>query len=164
MRRALLIGLALLWAPPAPAHDVDVATFALRPAAAEDGARGWILDIHVPQAALQRALERQTVRPPADPVAWREAAVAYLRSHVRITSGGASVRFGGGGIKVGGHQTDARFLYAIPDGALLSITINAFAEDDHQSNVLKLRGATPRTVVLTLDNHFTVDGITLRRP
>ncbi len=163
MRRALLIGLALLWAPPAAAHDVDVATFALRPAAAEKGARGWVLDIHAPRAALQRALDRSKGAHPVDPVAWREAAVAYLRAHVRITSDGAPVTFGGGGIKVGGHQTDARFLYAIADGAPLSITIDAFAEDDHQSNVLKLRGATPRTVVLTLDNHFTVDGITLRR-
>lgn len=143
---------------PAHAHDADIATFVLRPVAAgaEGAAKGWVLDVHVAQAALVRAVGK-----PAD-TDWREAAVAYLRRHIRLTVDGAPVAFGGGGIRVGAHQTDARLLYALPDGATVDVTIDAFADDGHQSNVLKLRGATPRTIVLGEDTAYTAR-LTLRR-
>lgn len=160
MRLAALALTLLALIAPTHAHDADIATFILRPVAASpDGAepaKGWVLDVHVAQAALVRAVGK-----PAD-TDWREAAVAYLRRHIRLTLDGAPVAFGGGGIRVGAHQTDARLLYALPDGATVDVTIDAFTDDGHQSNVLKLRGATPRTIVLGEDTAYTAR-LTLRR-
>lgn len=159
MRPAALALTLLALLAPAHAHDADIATFVLRPVAAgaEAAAKGWVLDVHVAQAALVRALGE-----PTDPKPWREAAVAYLREHIRLTVDGAPVAFGGGGIRVGAHQTDARLLYALPDGATVDLTIDAFADDGHQRNVLKLRGAVPRTIVLGEDTAYTAR-LTLRR-
>lgn len=161
MKPAALVLTFFALLAPAHAHDPDIATFVLRPvAAAPDGAeaaKGWVLDVHVAQAALVRAVGQ-----PSDPKRWREAAVAYLRRHIRLTVDGAPIAFGGGGIKVGGHQTDARLLYALPDGATVDVTIDAFTDDGHQSNVLKLRGAAPRTIVLGDDAGYTAR-LTLRR-
>jgi len=60
---------------------------------------------------------------------------------------------------VGGHQTDLRFLVSglPPEGGALTVHIDAFAEDGHQSNVFKLRGSAVRTVVLTAGNDHTAE-------
>ncbi len=159
---ALLSALLLaLLASPAGAHDREIATFALQPVAAKaDGveARGWVLEVHVARAALDAVLADGPAEA-VDPKGWRARAVAYIKRHVRLLRGETSLNLGAGGIRVGGHQTDLRFL--LPElpaaGGRLKVRIDAFSEDGHQSNVLKLRGSTPRTVVLTAENDFSVE-------
>lgn len=163
---ALALGLALLWAPPAHAHDRDIATFVLAPVAARgDGvkARGWTLEVHVARHALDAALA-DGPSAAADPKGWRERAVAYVKAHVRLSHGDEPLTLGAGGIRVGGHQTDLRFLIdGLPAaGGALQITIDAFAEDGQQSNVLKLRSSHPHTVVLNADEGFSAR-VTLKR-
>lgn len=143
------------------AHDRNITTFVLQPVAAKaDGvdARGWVLEVHVARAALDAALADGPAEA-ADPKGWRTRAVAYVKQHVRLVRDEKPLTLGAGGIRVGGHQTDLRFLVpALPaKGARLKVRIDAFAEDGHQNNVLKLRGATPRTVVLTAEDDFSAE-------
>lgn len=162
---ALLFVAGLCLPAPAQAHNGDVATFVLLPMAVEaDGvkARGWVLQVHVARHALDAVVGLPSEAD--DPKGWRERAVAYVKAHVRFDHGGQRLALGSGGIRVGGHQTDLRFLLPglPPAGGALKVRIDAFAEDGHQSNVVKLRGAEAKTTVLTADDDFSAD-ITLRR-
>lgn len=166
MRWLLALASLLVASGPASAHDRDIATFVLTPVAARaDGvkARGWTLDVHVARHALDDVLADG---PPeaADPAGWRARAVAYLKAHVRLTHAGAPLTLGAGGIRVGGHQTDLRFMVEglPPAGGEVALRIDAFAEDGHQSNVVKLRHKTPSTVVLGPEADFTAT-VTLTR-
>lgn len=178
---ALWLGLSLWLGPPlapsaggtAHAHNRDVATFVIEPVAASakgpDGpaARGWLLSMHLPSTALYAATViglDPTARSALTERAFKARAVAYLKRHVRVTRGDQPIALGSGGIRLGPHQSDLRFLLVgMPvDGGPLTVEIDAFSEDGHQSNVLKVRGAQRQTVTLTADRDYRAT-VRLRR-
>jgi len=219
MIRRLAVALLCLMCVPgmAAAHDRDVATFVISPVTTKATAdrpavKGWMMEMHVPTAALHTALVTELGKAPVEALskkAYKERAVDYLWRHIEMKTD-TPVTLGGGGIKLGPHQTDLRFTLrrqtsqgervgrprdpqddssalstplgvgpprrdsatASPvrldrgrngsrthpvdfaDDPLVWVKIDAFTEDGHQSNVLKVRGAKPRTVVLTAENNY----------
>ena len=123
--------------------------------------------MHLPSAALHTVTVAgldAKAQAALDQAAYKQRAVDYLKRHTRLSLDGAPVELGPGGIRLASHQSDLRFLLrGLPDaGATLVVQIDAFTEDGHQTNVLKIRGAARKTVLLTAEVGYRAT-IELRR-
>lgn len=92
----------------------------------QDGVNQALLQTH--ERAELEALSRQ---------AFEELIVAYLKDNFSLSVNGQAVKLGQGGVKLGDHQTDLRFvLPAFGEGVnKLSVAIPAFRENDHHQTI-----------------------------
>lgn len=151
--------LALLAASPAArAHGGHTAAFEL-----QELPSGWIISAHFPRSTADRALEERlglVVLDNLDPVAYREAVVAYFRDTVRVSADGGPLQpWGAGGIRLGDHQTDLRLsLPELPAAVeTVEVELAAFTEDASQVQVLRVlragRGQVARAVLTAADGY-----------
>lgn len=153
-----MLALLLTLLAPARAHSPDLAAWEL-----EELDGGWVLSMHLPQVAVQRALEERLgieVVAGLGEVALKEAVVAYVKATVRLeTTEGAPLPLGGGGIRLGAHQTDLRLSVAPPPptAEALQVELRAFTEDGHHAHVLRVRrgGVERAREVLDADDDWT---------
>ena len=152
-----LVGLA---SPAAWAHAPNVATYEL-------GRIGgvWTLDVHLATAGMHEALKQrhpERALSELEPRAYEALLVAAIEQGTAIELEGVPVRLGEGGVRLGAHQTDLRFVL---EGAPAEVTrvrarIDALSERGGQHNVLRAPGAPPKTsrhVVLREDNDFSAE-------
>ncbi len=144
-QRAMISGLvamtaALLGPTTAVAHNPQLATFTLHDA---PPAPLWI-EAATAQVAIEAALKARN--PGLDLRALglpgvKTATLRYLRGRVHVTAlpSGRSLGHAGGGVRLGGHETRARLVFApAPPGTYAwEVHIDAFTEDGSQSNLLR---------------------------
>ncbi len=149
MRPLLALTLALL-APSALAHDA-------RSAAVGVDVVGSLVTVHVAvtQAGLHHALEHAAGRPvDAGADDYRALVADHLRRTLRLAADGAPLAVGDVGLRLGGHQSDARFVAELPDGARdLTVTVESFDGVEGQQTVVHVRQgeATTRAVLSDAD-------------
>ena len=149
MRSFLALMLALL-APSALAHDA-------RSAAVEVDVVGSLVTVHlaVTQAGLHHALEAAAGHAIDAQADGYQALVAdHLRRTLRLTADGAPLAVGDVGLRLGGHQSDARFVAELPDGAReLAVTVGSFDGVEGQQTVIRIRydGETTHGVLSDAD-------------
>lgn len=141
----------------AQAHATDIATYVV---IERQGV--WVVQVSLASAGLSRALSKRLGKPSGDltEAAYKQATVDAIRGGLHLVVDGKPARLGGGGVKLGGHQTD--LLFALPDLAtaptsLLGSRIDGLREISNQHNVLRLvRGELRAQWILARRNGFTL--------
>ena len=120
-----------------------------------------LLHVYVSQTGLHQALLKHypgtdftTISIPA----YKQLAVTYVREHISLSADGAKLTLGEGGIKLGNHQTDFKFLVGNYTGqvATLRARIDAFADNDHHQSVFQwTRAGGSSKAVLSAENAYT---------
>ena len=149
MPRLLALAVALS-AAPALAHDA-------RTAAVEVEVVGSLVTVHVAvsQVGLHRALEAaagHSVDAQAD--GYQALVADHLRRTLRLAADGAPLTVGDVGLRLGSHQSAARFAAMLPDGArALAVTVESFDGLADQQTVVRIRhdGKTARGVLSDTD-------------
>lgn len=126
---------------PVFAHNPQLATFALH-----DASEPCWIEAATAQVAIEAALRAQdpTIDLRALGLRGIEArTLAYFKAHIRLTalpSGVELMPSAGGGVRLGGHETRVRVVFApAPAGTYaLSVRIDALGEDGEQTNLLRL--------------------------
>ncbi|WP_258105130.1 hypothetical protein [Marinoscillum sp. MHG1-6] len=141
------------------AHSPNLATFQLK-----QYNQVWVLEGSFAQFGLNEAMKSHYPELNLSELTSREfkkKAMAYLREGIEVSYPyGKLLRLGEGGIKIGSHQTDVRFVVDDPlaDLGALKIVIRCMSENTHQQNVFlypKSTGIKHR--VLSNSNGFTYD-------
>lgn len=89
---------------------------------------------------------------------YKEKYIDYIKKHTRLIIDGKEIPLGSGGIKLGNHQTDIRFL--LPnypkDYKTVEITLNVFRQNENQNTVVRfLEGKKSFRKVLNIKNGFS---------
>ena len=153
----LLLFLVTCLSTEAEAHNPLTARFELNATAPEL----TLLHVYVSQTGLHQALLKHypdtnftTISTPA----YKQLAVAYVKEHVSLRTNETDLTLGEGGIKLGSHQTDFKFLVTRYPAQVeaLRVRIDAFGENDHHQSVFRWkRGAESSKVVLSAENEYT---------
>lgn len=89
--------------------------------------------------------------------AFEELIVAYVKDNINLSINGLSIVLGQGGIKLGDHQTDLRFVLPAFTEPIdeIDIDISAFRENDHHQTIFSyaVDGETGH-VILQEDNGY----------
>lgn len=140
MLRAALIAFGLcVFCEFAEAHDPNLATFSI---SHRNGV--WLLEMSCAQAGLNNALvadSPELVKLLSTDKDYKEAVVAYLKRTILIQANViAEVKLGQGGIKIGNHQSDVKFvLEGIPDDLKeLKIQLLTMTENPQHVSLLKV--------------------------
>ena len=142
----------LLWSTAALAHDA-------RSAAVDVTVAGALVTVHlaVSQAGLHRALEAAAGHAlDASDAGYPARVAGHLRQTLRLSTDGVPLAVGSVGLRLGGHQSDARFVAELPEGARdLSLTVESFAGIEGQQTAVRFRqgNQTTRGVLSDLDGH-----------
>ncbi len=120
--RLLFFALAL-WASQAEAHDP-------RSASVDVQISGSLATVHLAatQAGLHAALEAAAGQPvDASAPGYPALVAAHLRRTLRLWADGQPLTIGEVGVRLGSHQSDARFAVELPPGAdSLTLTVDSF--------------------------------------
>lgn len=105
-----LVYIMLLWAAilPANAHDTKIATFTLR-----DTGAGWLVEMNFAQAGVDAAMIEEYGKQrleELDKKSYQNLVVDYVKSNFNLTIDGKDITLGSGGIMLGSHQTDLKFI------------------------------------------------------
>lgn len=120
-----------------------------------------VLHVYTSQTGLHQAL---LARYPATDFttiatdAYKQLAVEYLRGHIHLEADGMVLPPAEGGIKLGSHQTDFKFLLPGYPQAVQTIwvRIDAFAENEHHQSVFWWKHpAGSEKVVFRESNEYT---------
>jgi hypothetical protein len=89
---------------------------------------------------------------------YKEKYIDYIKNHTRLLIDDKEIPLGSGGIKIGNHQTDIRFL--LPnyptDYKTVQVTIDVFKQNENQHTVVKfLEGEKSFRKVLNVKNGFS---------
>lgn len=122
----------------------------------------WMLNVNVSQhgahEALKKAYPKKEISTLSDEE-YKELMVAYVKSHIKIsTKDDQEVSIGAGGIRLGDHQTDLRFVL---EGVSLNVksakvSISCFSENSNHINVLKwFNGEEAKKAILNNANNYS---------
>lgn len=156
MRNIFLIAAIAFVCSNVRAHNPLTAKFELN-AVSENGA---ILHVHLSQTGLHQALTKHYTKvdfKTIETTDYKELAVQYLKKHLTIVADETPLIIGEGGIKLGSHQTDFRFLVKnYPRNIeVLTVDINAFKENEnHHSVFWWTTKEAKRKVVLSPKNNY----------
>ena len=140
------------------AHNVKIATFNMHQV---EGI--WVLDMSFAQSSLDAALNQylsdgEIATMSEDEL--KEWLMNYIRMNVSFQTDSGDILLGQGGIRLGSHQTDFKFL--IPDlpkdinWVRVKMPINEFSYN--HTNILRVfRGEEMTKFFLSSDNQFMVD-------
>lgn len=109
----------------------------------------------VNQALLQTHDRKELEALPRN--AFEELIVAYLKSNFNLSVNGLPVTLGQGGVKLGDHQTDLRFVLPAFTAAVdnIDVHIPAFRENDHHQTIFSYAvDGKAGHVILREDNDF----------
>lgn len=156
MRNIFLIVAIALVHSSAMAHNPLTAKFELN-AALQEGA---ILNIYLSQTGLHQALIKyyeQTDFATISANEYKKLAVQYLKKHIAITADTELLKIGEGGIKLGSHQTDLKFLIENYPSEVndLEVNISAFNGNENHHSVFWWKRKDAKTkIILSAKNDF----------
>ncbi|ADV51206.1 hypothetical protein I2486_19515 [Cellulophaga sp. E16_2] len=119
-----------------------------------------ILSISVSQDGLNEALKKQYLAENFTAITtekYKELAVRYIKDHFDLMLNNEVFLLNDGGIKLGSHQTDFKFLTDnLPrDIRTITISIDAFRENkEHQTIFSVALGTLKDKVILNVDNDY----------
>ncbi len=118
------------------------------------------LTINLSQAGVDQALLQTHTRPELEALSrgqFEELIVAYIKDNFSLYINGQPVTLGQGGVKLGDHQTDLKFVlpaFGEPIGKL-DVDIPAFRGNDHHQTIFSyLVDGEAGHVILREDNGF----------
>lgn len=136
MRTRLLALVLALWSTSALAHDA-------RSSSVEVHVVGRLATVHLAatQAGLHASLEAAAGHTIDASSAGYQALVAdHLRRTLRLSVDGQPLAVGDVGLRLGHHQSDARFVVDLPGGAReLALTVDSFDGVEGQQTVVRVR-------------------------
>lgn len=119
-----------------------------------------VLHIYLAQAGVEQALlqhhssKQLSTMPPAE---YKQVIVNYVRDNFSLQADQKNVTLGAGGVKLGTHQTDLKFLLEGIDAVPVELEINipAFAENEYHQSVFSysLYGKKGKAI-LSADNNY----------
>jgi len=112
----------------------------------QDGVNLALLQTHS-RAALEEMSQRE----------FEELIVAYVKRNFEVAVNGEDIRLGEGGIRLGSHQTDLKFVLTdvAADAETISADIPAFSENEAHQTIFSYRvGGKSEHVILSSDNEF----------
>ena len=119
-----------------------------------------ILNISLSQAGFYEALTKHYPELELDQLSdvdYKQLAVGYVKNNFFLRVNGNQIILLHGGLKLGNHQTDLKFVTSeLPEVFnTLDVTINAFRENDHHQTIFSwsLDGFTDK-VILTENNDY----------
>ena len=121
---------------------------------------GALLNISTSQTGLHQALIKYYPKIDFSTISvrdYKKLTVAYLKKHLFLTTGDTILKIGKGGIKLGSHQTDLKFLIEnYPKNVEnLEVKIDAFRENENHHSVFWWNKISGRSkVVLSEKNDF----------
>ncbi|MGJ8745627.1 hypothetical protein [Polaribacter sp.] len=124
-----------------------------------------ILNISLSQTGLNESLKKHYHAIEFDKVSgieYKQLAVKYLKENFHLNINGNAVALQEGGIKLGNHQTDLKFvLKGLPTiFENLNIKINAFKENHHHQSIFSVRlHEKTSKIILNQDNDYTASVI-----
>jgi hypothetical protein len=149
----LVASVLLLLARPSEAHDPRLVSLRLY-----DTDEGASIEVVVPTAGIEMAFDGlYETQPTLDSEEGQERIIAYLRERLVVSSAGGVWVLGGGGIRVGGHETVVVLSITPPDEDHLPVHVHAplFAENEGARVTLHyVTAADDVRVVLTAENAF----------
>lgn len=157
MRTFFLIAAIALVSSSVMAHNPLTAKFELD-ATLQEGA---ILNICVSQTGLHQALIKYFTNTDFIAVSrteYKKLVVQYLKEHISIMAEDTLLNIGEGGIKLGSHQTDLKFLIENYPSEVSSLTVNidAFKENENHHSVFWWKGKEGSAKVILSDkNKYT---------
>lgn len=120
-----------------------------------------ILNISISQAGFQEALTKHYPETDFDGLTeaeYKQLAVEYVKDNFYLRINGNRIDLLNGGLKLGNHQTDLKFITSeLPkEFDTLNITISAFRENEHHQTIFSLSfdGETDK-VILTENNDYS---------
>lgn len=156
MRKFLLIVAIALVYSSAVAHNPLTAKFELNATLPE----GAILNIYLSQTGLHQALikyYKQTDFSTISTSEYKKLTVQYLKEHFALVADNEVLKIGEGGIKLGNHQTDLKFLIENYPSKVsnLEVYINAFKENENHHSVFWWKRKDAKTkIILSANNDF----------
>ena len=156
--RHLSFALLAFWSTAALAHDA-------RSASVDVDVAGPLITVHlaVSQAGLHYALEAaagHSVDATSD--GYRALVADHLRQTLRLSADGRPLQPGEIGLRLGDHQSDARFVVELPVGAQsLDITVTSFDGIEGQQTVVRVHqeGESTRAVLSEADGQTLSVGL-----
>ncbi len=142
-------------------HNPQLATFFIRNL---EGV--WVIEGSFPQHGLHEALREAYENIQIDslgPPEYKNLLIDYIKGHILIeTEDNREIVLGEGGLRLGNHQTDVRFvLENLPESPQdLKVKIGCLQENDHHTNILRVPALGNEQFILNEDNSFTAELIT----
>lgn len=93
---------------PAGAHNTKIATFTLR-----DTGAGWLMEMNFSQKGVEAAminLHGKQALQGLDKKSYQKLVVDYVKSNFNLTVDGRQIKLGTGGVVLGSHQSDLKFI------------------------------------------------------
>lgn len=141
------------------AHNAKIATFTLR-----DTGAGWLVEMNFAQAGVDAAMVEiygvEKLRS-IDKNVYQNLIVDYVKTNFHLTVNGHQIKLGSGGIMLGSHQTDLKFV--LPDMPVqpehAEIYLPLFGDTYNHTNLFRIyRGGKNITkFFLSEDNDFRVN-------
>ncbi len=140
----------------ASAHNAKIATYTLR-----DTGEGWFIEMNFAQVAVDAQMSSIHGKEELEGIEgdrYKQLFLKYLHDNFHLEVDGKHIELETGGILLGSHQTDVKFvLPQIPDAPkVLSIYLPMFEEVYNQTNLFRIyRGGDQLTkFFLSTDNDF----------
>ncbi len=156
MKKLLLVLVGLIGSLNVMAHNPLAARFELE----ATSPRVTLLHVYLSQTGLHQALLQHYPTTDFTSVSveeYKRLAVTYLKEHVSLTADGVPLILGEGGIKVGSHETDFKFLVDnYPERVeRLDVDIMAFTENEHHTSIFWWRRTAEKSkLILSVENGF----------
>ncbi|WP_420580370.1 hypothetical protein [Reichenbachiella sp.] len=143
----------------AVAHNAKIATFTLR-----DTGAGWLVEMNFAQAGIDATMietHGSEKLEKLDRKSYQNLIVEYVKSNFHLTVDGEIIKLRNGGIMLGSHQTDLKFVLPEmpPHPAEAQVYIPMFGNTYNHTNLFRIyRGGKNITkFFLSEDNGFNVD-------
>lgn len=139
------------------AHNAKIATFTLR-----DTGSGWFIEMNFAQAGVDAAMIHEYGEKKLNQIdrdLYKELFLNYIREHFSLMVDAEKIAFTDGGIKLGSHQTDVKFILpSIDHPQLIEVDLPMFHQAYNQTNIFRIyRGGAQLTkFFLSEDNDFYV--------
>lgn len=142
----------------AVAHNSKIATYTLR-----DTGSGWFIEMAFAQASIDGAMDEILDVNPAELSSddYKNQVISYIKNHFRLEANNRVIPLGEGGILLGSHQTDMKFLLPEMPSNLenINVVISAFDFSYNHTNIFRIYRGGERVskFFLSADNDFTAD-------
>lgn len=138
MRQFILIIACILIAESMHAHNALLARFDLELV----GNKG-LLHAQLTQAGVDAAMMKFTdnkIHVNYEDKAYKELIVRYIKEHILIVADGKKLTIGEGGLRLGNHQSDLKFIVDnVPDDIKSLVVRNtAFEENEHHQSIVNI--------------------------
>lgn len=159
MKKIIIIVAIALSTLSAMAHNPLTAKFELS-TSSQDFA---LLNIYLSQTGLHQALIKFYTDIDFETISeksYKELTVDYIKAHTQIKADDVKLIINEGGIKLGSHQTDLKFLIKNYPSSVdeISVTIDAFKQNENHHTVFWWKDSNrKRKVILSENNAFSGD-------